>query len=861
MFYANTQQQCLAQHSFAIGELAKNIVLQVTHHQADTTLLNTAYIAGCLHDIGKIDKSFQEWVIKPASKKVLIEDGVHIDKGKFSFENYPRHNELSLLLYSGLRNPKDKSPNTTSLTFIEHLIYWHHAKPFRENPYETLNNIYVDLLKKQGKDYLDTLAVQAQQLINDINTLASKYQQEANQPFKINSFLNPASQAAWVTIKNNPLPVYKHYIEQVELSDYQGDIKLNAKKALLRAAVISADRLISALSAQKLEELINTQNIASLLPKTISSNLQNDIEILLKGFPDSEQSTIQSQAANQLANIDSIAILQGAAGCGKTKIALEWAAKKAVKQIIWVCPRVQVCQSLYHDLTQADYLINAQVEIHTGEIKSIKHQGKEVPTDENTFFSGDVVITTIDQMINSITTHTKATALIEMMQTHVVFDEYHEYIQMAGFNLLFAELIQCQCFKGNQENTLLVSATPNYLFLKQILGIDDLNIIKVPSFNSRTYQINLQPYNEDSLENNPFYATQPTSSFVISNTATTAQLSYIYNESNEKSLLIHSKLKASDKELLFKQVLHSFGRNFLQNYDVLRSGPIIQASLNISCQNMVAELSHAENSLQRLGRLDRFGENEAINIYTLAIPSSIENKQDYKGSARFLESLHSLKSAIAWQQFLQKNLSKQPLTINEIYQIYEKFYQDEAAIMAITTDLLSALEQSVKLLKAKVYDPIRVSTKTHKTAQKIKIKKNSLRGNNYFVQMTVCKVKQGKVYETAKKYAYDENIDNQNNDNLTLSIELITAYNSDDKSPLEFMKSKHHNIKQGAERARNSGILLGMARSPETPIYLSYTQSDLDKNQVAEKNFAHAIYYVESDKQAIGIMPSKHLIF
>jgi CRISPR-associated endonuclease/helicase Cas3 len=326
-------------------------------------------------------------------------------------------------------------------------------------------------------------------------------------------------------------------------------------------------------------------------------------------------------------------------------------------------------------------------------------------------------------------------------------------------------------------------------------------------------------------------------------------------------LLIHSKLKASDRDFLFKQVLHSFGRNGLQNYDVLRSGPIIQASLNISCRNMVTELSHAENSLQRLGRLDRFGENEAINIYTLAIPSSVENQQDYKGSARFLKSLNSLKSAVAWQQFLQKNLSKQPLSINAIYQLYEQFYQDEAVQTAIIEDLLTALEQSVKLLKAKVYDPISISSKTGKTTPQLKIKKNSLRGNNRFVQMTVCKVKQGKVYETAKKYAYDENTDLQNNDNLTLSIELITAYNNDDKSPLEFMKNKHHNIKNGAKKARNTEILLGMARSPETPIYVSYIQRDLDKNQVAEKNFAYAIYYVEGDKQAIGIMASKHLIF
>ncbi len=54
---------------------------------------------------------------------------------------------------------------------------------------------------------------------------------------------------------------------------------------------------------------------------------------------------------------------------------------------------------------------------------------------------------------------------------------------------------------------------------------------------------------------------------------------------------------------------------------------------------MITEFTNAENWLQRMGRLDRFGENETPNIYISAITENVKNGKSL-GNAKFLNSLY-----------------------------------------------------------------------------------------------------------------------------------------------------------------------------------------------------------------------------
>jgi CRISPR-associated endonuclease/helicase Cas3 len=548
-----------------------------------------------------------------------------------------------------------------------------------------------------------------------------------------------------------------------------------------------------------------------------------------------------------------VAVLNGPAGCGKTKIALEWALNSEVKKIIWICPRVQVCEGLFYDLTSNEYLPNARIEICTGELKSIKQKGISSLTPDGQEFSGDIVLTTIDQVINALITHRNVTSLIDFMSTHVVFDEYHEYINMPAFNLLFAELVQCKKLQGENARALLVSATPNYFFIKNLLEIDREDVIGIDSFNHRQYQVSFKIFDETKHdESNPLFSLQPKNSIVISNTATTAQLSFIASHANENSVLFHSKFKQSDKAALFNKIFESFRQNGSRSFDVLRSGPVVQASLNITCENMVTEFTHAENWLQRLGRLDRFGENSGINRYVIAVPQAIADNKGIKGScAKFLNRMNGFLSARAWYQFLlDSDVENKTVTIADLYQLYEQFYVSSAGKTAVENDLIAALKVSAQVIEDKVQDPI-CFPKKKSIGDKKKLKKSSLRGDSRFVQMAICNISDEGTFEFSNEYACDETIDL-----FTLSVSEIESHDPmSDKNLVSFMHQKHHKIlsarhQKKHNQAHKSFQLRNEAIEPEHPIYISYTQEDLDLCN--DKPNPHAIYYAVSKTQPIG---------
>lgn len=860
--YANTHLQLLSHHSFAVGFLTYTLFNQVVDSNQHRNLSQVAFLAGCLHDVGKLDPEFQNWVKKGKQKD--DDDGQHIDAGKFSSDKHPRHNELSLFLCQ-LFEDNNKKLNRALKNALKHSIYWHHARPYRkDNAFETLTDIYGYFKKNIGEEAVIVFIEQAIKLLGQINRLAKDYDDKLP---TIDEYLswqvdNLPEQIAQ-TLDKNQLPVFKHYDAFDDFDTLQDKIGQNAYYDVLRACLVSADRLISALSAQDLADYIAQNRLEEMLQPLLcdgSVNLKYHIQNGLDTFANSERTQKQQHIAHALSQIDDVAVLSGAAGCGKTKIALEWASHQHAQKILWICPRVQVCLSVFQELSQV-YLPDGSVEIFTGEYKYTGSLAK--PTAASEYFCADVVVTTIDQLLNTIISHTKVNGLISFLNAHVVFDEFHEYIVMEGFNLLFAELVATK--KMRQPNTiraLLVSATPNYLYLNKVLDISKHHIQDMPSFNPSQYRLEFKTYQDDNKDNNPFYQSyQQKRTFVISNTATLAQLGFIYQKDTENSILWHSKYKRSDQKYLFNEVFESFCQNGNNCYQVLRSGPIVQASLNISCDFMVTQMSNPENILQRIGRLDRFGKNQSTNVVQIAITDGVKHGKCVGATACFLNQRHSLQSAKIWYDYLCEHLLDTVFDLPKLYQVYKAFYYDSHTQSYLSDDLQNALKSSIHAITQKVAEPTRI-VKTKTADKKRKISKHSLRGDSRFVQLAVMNVDDYQNPIFANQYAYAPPIkDGDDYDNLTEGLSHIK-----DMGILDYLAKKHgridptHPIKPVPDKKHGTKMLMleNYARNADFPLYLSYTPEHLDL--IKEKANPNAVYYAMCKKQAIGSLSHQYLL-
>ena len=866
-FYANTQLQPLAEHSFAIGYLAQQLFKKVVDNNEYENLSKVAFLAGCLHDLGKLDPHFQDWV-KKGKQKDPEEDGQHIDV-KFTFEKHPRHNEISLILFNFFEK-QCKGLNNRQKECLQHVIYWHHAKPYRSNDeFSGVHKAYDFLAKNISNEQFENIIKQTTSLLKRINSVAKHYEDidviEKNLNWEIESFADQLEDFNYI-YKGKEFPEFKLYSNNDETSQLRNKIDNNAQHNLLRACVISADRIVSKQTAQDLMDYIVEKRLDELLD---DQEILSDLSVHLKNastkFPDSERTQKQNEVARQLADLKDIAVLAGPAGCGKTKIALEWARLKDAKKIIWVCPRVQVCQGIFEELTQ-DYLPDAKVEILTGEFKYINENGKIKKEPEP--FSGDVVVTTIDHFLCSIVNHSFVNSLLPFMDAHVVFDEYHEYIGMEIFNLLFAELIANKNMRKQYEkNTLLVSATPHYYYLENILNVHEDDVVEMSSFNQSHYKIDFIEYDESVIEGNPFYKTYSDQTFIISNTAQTAQLGFVYQKDHENSVLFHSKYKRSDKKRWFDEVFDSFKKKGSQKYDVLRSGPIVQASLNITSKHMLSEMTSPENMLQRMGRLDRFGENQAVNILQVAITENLKNGSCKGSLAYFLNQLNSLQTTKAWYDFLQDRLNEKVFKLAELYKLYREFYKKQVQLddrSAVIQDMDKALKKSIDLMNKKVTEPTKVM-KSKMAERKSKISKNSLRGDSRFVQLAVLNLNDFKQPIFENKYAYTPPVDDTTEyDNLTESLNIIK-----DLGLINFIAQKHgnvdatHPVKGIPEKKQQArcAVLENYARDADFPLYLSYIEDDLNKVGGTGVRHPEAIYYAITDKQPIGSISLDKLNF
>lgn len=639
--FAKSNGITLKDHSELVSRIAVKIAKK-TLLEPNETLIEGIRLSGLLHDIGKCTSQFQKKLSGLSSNDENLNSKLENLEAKLPY----RHNEVGWAFLSRYLHLSKEV-----LSVVLDSVYWHHG------------------ISNKMSDYTDTKI-----------TL-----QEADIKVMVGYLSSIVSGDNISEKPHKPKKAPRYYITE-EINEDAEDI--NAQRLFTRTCIISADRLASSLekinvSDDEIDALIDISNLTCA-----------DIDISKYKYFGNERFNLQINVVDHIGKTTQI---NAPAGFGKTVLGLLWAFTTQ-KKLIWVCPRNIVAESVYKSILselESFGIDDLSVELYlTGEVKeSNKNFRKE--------FSSDIVITNIDSYLSPSVDSRHGDRLFTIIDSNVVFDEFHELIGESGLFACFINIMRTRN-RLTKANTLLLSATPTAMhFLWDSLGQKTLVL---PNKTSHFPAPHTKPYKINITDELKFDNTQ-SNNLVIVNAVSNAQR---LKKATQSEMLLHSYFEDSKKHYSGKKLYEYYGKSSDRNAikpNVVGTH-IIQASLDVSFNHLYESVLSPQGTLQRIGRCDRWGDyanQSSINITRL----------DNNAETSIRRILYTNNLSNSWFEFLRQHNGKE-LTLDDLYVLYNEFeYQNAIVLKRYLIDkLLLSLEQLSEIYPVKFFNSKKSDVKT-----------------------------------------------------------------------------------------------------------------------------------------------------
>ena len=695
VYYANSHGQMLESHLIGVALRAAQIFDAVGFIESKSSLRFQLVVASLFHDIGKLDLGFKEYIDnlvrknKSGDEKFIDAESFRKKSTDASYSG-PFHNEIGWVFSEQILKRFSDSDKDN----IGYAIYWHH--PANLNKIGDFSFTNAKKIYEKSRIH-EMVGEDISQFINDLIIRAQQIELLDLQ--KVTHFFN-----SQFDIQKSPNGIEKPDFWQKQL-DHSAD------KKLLLFLLIEADRWVSSISAEALEDFI------------IQPDKYNDLGRKSRNFKLAEVSEEDIRSQNQLRVVQQVNLKKPVAVCGidpgegKTRIGLRWWLQKTDRMLMIALPRQAQVTGLYNTVLKdlKDIIENSQAVKVVGFFNGvIQHDSAEAVDVSQT----DIKILVFDRLLSPCYETSQVSEFVDMLFSDLVLDEFHEFMFIPKMIDSLKDILTIRSWLKN-ASTLLLSGTPELPLLKLIgLTESDNFLVSRESLEPHRPRYIELDYRDGMIDLKQVKSDSLVASLVVHDSQVNYK-SHLQGEGTQKHppYLIHSSFTAKDRKNKMESILEKFSNG--DGCGIVYSARLLQSSFDLNFKHGYIALSVPSVDIQFLGRVNRYGNKDAE---AKVVFYNDENRSNFFYDNNF--GFSKLKDQ--WCEFLKNKILsnkgrkwKYREIINEIY---EEFWKNEEIVkLAAETAERYRMEQEAYL---KEWFPVRYVKNKIKKSDSTKIRKS-----------------------------------------------------------------------------------------------------------------------------------------